>query len=240
MSPLHGKTALVTGASGAIGRAVALALAARGVDLLLSGRDEARLEDAAERTRGLGVTARTHAADLATDGAAAALARHLGERFGGVDVLVHAMGAHASGPVATTPVSELDRLLHVNLRVPYLLTQLLLPALTERRGQVVFVSSSAARRPRGSLSAYAGSKAALGALADALRDEVNPAGVRVVSVFPGRTASPMQEEVHRLEGIDYRPEHLLQPADVAASILAALELPDTAEVTDLHLRPMHK
>lgn len=238
MSPLHGKTALVTGASGAIGRAVALALAARGVDLLLSGRDEERLEGAAVSARGLGVAVETHATDLAAEGAPAALARRLEERFGGLDVLVHAMGVFATGPVATTPVAELDRQIRGNLRVPYVLTQLLLPTLIERRGQIVFVSSSAALRPRGSLAAYAGSKAALGALADALRDEVNAAGVRVLSVYPGRTASAMQEEVHRIEGLPYRPERLLQPADVAASVVAALELPDTAEVTDLHLRPM--
>jgi len=64
--------------------------------------------------------------------------------------------------------------------------------------------------------------------------------VRVLSVYPGRTASAMQEEVHRIEGLPYRPERLLQPADVAASVVAALELPGTAEVTDLHIRPMHK
>jgi len=240
VSPLHGQCALVTGASGAIGRAMALALAARGVDLLLSGRDPGRLDDAAVPARGLGVAVETHAADLTAEGEPEALAGRLEKAFGGLDVLVHAMGVFASGPVATTPVDELDRQLRGNLRAPYLLTQRLLPSLLERRGQIVFVSSSAALRPRGSLAAYAGSKAALGALADALRDEVNPAGVRVLSVYPGRTASAMQEQVHRLEGLPYRPERLLQPADVAASVIAALELPETAEVTDLHIRPMQK
>jgi short-subunit dehydrogenase len=244
VSPLRGKTALVTGASGAIGRALALALAERGASLFLTGRDPARLTECRDAARAAGAEPGVEvdglAADLAPDGAVEALAARLEERFGGADLLVHALGAYAAGPVAETPVEELDRQLAVNLRVPYRLTRRLLPGLVERRGQVVFVSSSAAVRPRGGVAAYAASKAALRALADALREELNPAGVRVLSVFPGRTASAMQEEVHRLEGKAYRPERLLQPVDVAATIVAALELPDTAELTDLHIRPMKK
>jgi NADP-dependent 3-hydroxy acid dehydrogenase YdfG len=75
-------------------------------------------------------------------------------------------------------------------------------------------------------------------LADSLRSEVNPRGVRVLSVFPGRTASPMQAAVHADEGRSYQPERLLQPADVAASVVHALALPRTAEVTDIHIRPL--
>jgi short-subunit dehydrogenase len=241
VSPLRGKAALVTGASGAIGRAIALALAERGASLFLSGRDPGRLEETLEAARSAGAAEVDGlAADLAPDGAVEGLAARLEARFGGADLLVHALGAYGAGPVAETPVEELDRQLAVNLRVPYRLTRRLLPGLVERRGQVVFVSSSAAVRPRGGVAAYAASKAALWALADALREELNPAGVRVLSVFPGRTASAMQEEVHRLEGKAYRPERLLQPADVAAAIVAALELPETAELTDLHIRPMKK
>lgn len=240
MSPLRGKTALVTGASGAVGRAMALALAERGMDLFLSGRDPGRLGETEARAREAGAASASLAADLSPEGAVAELAARLEERFGGADVLVHALGTYAAGPVAETPVAELDRQIAVNLRVPYRLTRRLLPSLTERRGQVVFVSSSAALSPRGGVAIYAASKAAVTALATALRDEVNPAGIRVLSVFPGRTASAMQEEVHRLEGKPYDPERLLQPEDVAASVVAALELPDTAEVTDLHIRPLQK
>jgi len=77
-------------------------------------------------------------------------------------------------------------------------------------------------------------------MADSLRAEVNAKGVRILSVYPGRTASPMQEAVHRSEEKAYSPERLLQPGDVAAMVLAALALPRTAEVTDLMLRPMLK
>ena len=167
------------------------------------------------------------------------MAARVREVAGGVDILVHSIGLFRAGPIASSPVADLDDQYRVNLRVPYLLTQALLPALIGRQGQVVFVNSSAGAHPaRGNWGAYAATKHALRALADSLRDEVNRRGVRVLTVFPGRTATAMQEEVHRFEDRPYDPERFLQPEDVAAPIVQALSLPRTAELTDLHIRPM--
>ena len=88
--------------------------------------------------------------------------------------------------------------------------------------------------------AYAATKHALHSLAISLRNEVNPYGVRVLSVYPGRTATPMQARVHRFEGRRYEAATLLQPSDVADMIVAALALPRTADVTDIMVRPMKK
>ena len=77
-------------------------------------------------------------------------------------------------------------------------------------------------------------------IADALRLEVNTQGVRVMSVYPGKTASPMQAQAHMLVNQEYAPGKLMQPDDVAQAVLAALLLPATAEMTDLHIRPMKK
>jgi short-subunit dehydrogenase len=234
---LTDRHALVTGASGAIGGAIAEALAERGARVLAVGRDGARLDALARRLRGRApVTALV--ADLMDEGAVERIAGSALGDFGGVDVLVHAAGAYASGPVETSPAEAFDRQMRVNARAPYLLTQRLLPSLLARRGEIVFVNSTAVLAPRAGVSAYAASKAALRALADSLRAEVNARGVRVLSIFPGRTASAMQEAVHRAEGATYRAEKLLQPADVAAAIVNALAQPRTAEVTDLYLRPM--
>jgi short-subunit dehydrogenase len=237
---LAGSAALVTGASGGIGGAIADALAGAGAALLLSGRDRERLEAAAARARALGAaSARALPADLAADGAAEALAARALDALGGIDVLVHALGLFAGGTIADTPLADLDAQYQVNLRAPWALTRALLPSLVARRGQVVFINSGAGLHPaRGAWGAYSATKHALRAFADSLRDEVNPAGVRVVSIFPGRTATPMQEQVKRFEGRPYHPERLLQPADVAAAVLTALTLPRTAEVTDLSVRPM--
>jgi NADP-dependent 3-hydroxy acid dehydrogenase YdfG len=217
---------------------VAEALAAAGARLVVAGRDVPRLEALATRLRTGGSEVLGHAGDLTDERgpeelAAAALA------FGPVDVLVHSIGAFSAGRVdAPEALADLDRMLQVNLRVPWALTRLLLESLRERSGQVVFVNSGVGVRARGGVGAYAASKHALRAFADALRDEVNADGVRVVSVFLGRTASAMQQRVRESEGLPYEPERLIQPADVAAAIAGALSLPRTAEVTDLHLRPL--
>ena len=105
---------------------------------------------------------------------------------------------------------------------------------------MVFINSSAGLAARGHVGQYAATKHALKAVADSLREEVNSDGVRVTSVFVGRTATPMQEEVHRLEGRPYRPEWLLQPSDIAEIIVSALSLPRIAEVTDISIRPHRK
>ncbi len=232
----RGKHAVITGASSGIGRAIALELARRGARLHLVGRDPARLEQAAQAARAAGGAAEVYRADLAEDAALEALARDLAalER---VDVLVHSAGVVALGPVATAPVAELDRQYRVNLRAPFVLTQALLPALERARGQVVFINSGAGLRANAGWSQYAATKHGLKALADALRAEVAPRGVRVISVYPGRTATPMQAEVHRAEGRAYHPERFVQPEDVALEVLAALSLPERAVVTDLSIRP---
>lgn len=112
------------------------------------------------------------------------------------------------------------------------------PALTVPRGQVVFVNSSVT--PSANVGNYAASKYALRALADAFRDEVNGSDIRVLSVYPGPVASPMQEMLHDVESRTYYPERLIQPDDVASLIVHTLGLPRTVEVTDIHMRPMQK
>jgi NADP-dependent 3-hydroxy acid dehydrogenase YdfG len=112
--------------------------------------------------------------------------------------------------------------------------------LKERHGQVVFINSSSAIAAKPMSAQYDSTKHALKAIADSLRAEVNLHGVRVLSVYLGRTASEMQERIYQMQGKVYRPELLLQPADVASVLVNALSLPRTAEVTDISIRPMIK
>lgn len=238
MSRLEGQTAVVTGATSGIGRAISLVLAREGAGLGLVGRDRERLEEVA-RTAGMsspGVVALP--TDLALTAEAEGLAQQIEEKLGGVDILVFCAGVYSRGTLETAPLSDLDSHLQVNLRAPVQLTRMLLPALIARQGQVVFMNSSVGAAP--GVGFYSASKHALKAFTDTLRAEVNPSGVRVLSVYPGRTATPMQESIFAAEGRSYDPSRLLQPEDVAEMVLAALCLPRTAEVTDLHIRPMQK
>jgi len=240
MTALRDKIALITGASGGIGSAIGEALAAEGAFLVLSGRDEDRLEEAAKKARDKGAPkVETFAGDLTDDGTVSALVDATLDAFGGVDLLIHSLGLFVGGSLAEGSVDHLDRQYQVNVRSPYLLTHQVLPSLKERQGQVVFINSSAGyAEARPSYGAYSASKHALRAIADSLRGEVNRHGVRVLTCYPGRTATAMQAEVHRHEDQPYDPERWMQPEDVASSVLHALSLPYTVELTNLHLRPM--
>jgi NADP-dependent 3-hydroxy acid dehydrogenase YdfG len=157
-----------------------------------------------------------------------------------VDVLVHSAGVIHFGKLESVPMDEFDSQYRVNVRGPYLLTQALLPMIKKSQGQIVFINSSAGLNAGANLSHYAATKHALKAVSDSLRAEVNGDGVRVLSVYPGRTATPMQFKVHDVEGKRYQPERLLQPDDVASVVMHALGLPRTAEITDVSIRPMLK
>lgn len=226
-APAEGRIAVVTGASSGIGESIARELSRRGWALHLTGRDEARLE----RLRS-GGSVQSYAGDLTSDEFVVSLGERLPRR---VDALVHSAGMVSLGRFDEARVEDLDHQYRLNVRAPYLLTQRLLPALRAARGTVVFINSGAGLRARGEWGQYAASKHALKALADSLREE--EPDLRVSTVYPGRTASPMQESVHRMEGRDYRPESFVRPADIAAQVALLLELPWPAVVTDVSIRP---
>jgi NADP-dependent 3-hydroxy acid dehydrogenase YdfG len=231
--------AVVTGASSGIGEAVAVALAARGLRPCLAGRDVERLQRLADDLTARGPRPSVVRADLGLDEGIRTLIEAV-EAMGRLDVLVHSAGALRLGDVLKAGWDDLDELYRVNLRAPYLLTKALLPLLAASRGQIVFVNSSAALRASANNALYAATKAALVSLAGSIRDRVNPLGVRVLTVFLGRTATPMQERVHAFEGRSYDPGSLLSPGDVADLVVQALMLPRTAELTDITVRPMTK
>lgn len=238
MSMFYGQVAVVTGASSGVGKAVALGLAAQGATVCLVGRKRATLEQAATSACDSASRFLLYQVDLMEDAEIREFEACLRRDVRAVDILVHSAGVLTHGRVEAAGVEDFDRQYRINVRAPYLLTQVLLPPLKEQRGQIVFINSSVGISARANISQYAATKYALKALADSLRDEVNADGVRVLSMFLGRTATPMQAAVYAAEGRPYHPELLLQPEDVAAVILHALSLPRTAEVTEVSMRPL--
>ena len=231
-----GQVALVTGASSGVGRAIALALAAEGATVCLAGRDAGRLEEV-RSTAGGGPTVTTHPVELARDEDVRALADRVLGSHGGLDVLVHAAAVIAGGEVQNSGLPDLDRQYQTNLRAPYALTQLVLPSLRQREGQVVFINSTQGATASAGAGQYAATKHGLRALADSLRAEVNDDGVRVLTVLLGQTATPMQEALHKSEGRPYRPETIIQPEDVADVVVNALLVGRTAQVTEVSMLP---
>jgi NADP-dependent 3-hydroxy acid dehydrogenase YdfG len=240
MTTLEGKTAIVTGGGAGVGAAIALALAAAKADICIIGRSTDALQSVVEKARNNGGSARLYQADLGDaaelDRVIALLVRDLGR----VDILVQNAAYYASGRIEEASVEALDQHYRVNLRAPFALTQGLMPMLRACRGQIVFVNSSSGVAAKAMTSQYDATKHALKALADSLRGEVNNAGIRVLSLYLGQTASGLQSRIHEAKALPYQPEHLLQPEDVASIVLNALCLPETAEITDIHVRPMRR
>ena len=177
---LHGRTTLLTGATGGLGRAIATALAARGAKLILSSRKTEELVKLARSLPGGGHT--TLVADLAKDGAALALL----DQAGDVDVLVANAALPASGRLEGFSQDEIGRALCVNLESPVRMTRELLPHWQERgSGHFVFISSISgfASTPRASL--YAATKFGLRGFALNLREDLRGSGVGVSVITPG-------------------------------------------------------
>lgn len=231
--------ALITGASSGIGRAIAMAIASVGGAVCLAGRNAERLDAVARAAR---VTARSVSmfrADLSVDNGIEELVLHVRRDFSSLDVLIHSAGMHALGSIEQMSVARLDELYRINVRAAYAVTQAFLPYLRSRKGQVVFINSSQGLKAAANVSAYASTKHALKAMADSLRQEENAHGIRVLSVYPGRTATPAIKALYDVEARSYEP-YLLQPEDIANTVLNALKLPRTAEVTDIQMRPLAK
>jgi len=220
--------ALVTGASRGIGAAVAHALAPTH-DLLLGGRDADALESLAADLPG----AREWPVELTDPGAVADAVRGV-ERL---DVLVHSAGIGQLGTIEDSPAEQWRRTFEINVVAVAELTRLLLPALRAARGQVVCINSGAGHTARPGWGSYAASKFALRAFADALRAEEAVRGVRVTSIYPGRTDTDMQRGVIAHEGGEYDSSRFLRAESVARAVLLAVTAPPDADVTDLSIRP---
>jgi short-subunit dehydrogenase len=177
---LRGRTALLTGATGGLGRAIATALADRGATLVLSSRKAAELEELAGSLPGDGH--RAIVSDLAEPGETETLTAEAGE----VDVLVANAGLPASGRLEGFSQEEIGRALRVNLESPVRMARELAPRMEERGdGHLVFISSISGKAATPRASLYAATKFGLRGFALCLRDDLRPSGVGVSVITPG-------------------------------------------------------
>ncbi len=200
MSPrLQGRTALVTGSTSNIGRAIAVALAAEGAHVVVSGRDDARGAAVVARIRQTGGRADFVRASL--DGSAAAsraLAEAATERLGRVDVLVNNAGIYPTATTSTTDEETFDRIFGVNVKAPFFLTQALLPAMIDAGGGVVInLGSWIARLAVPGAPVYSSTKGAVETLTRAWAAEFGPRGVRVNAISPGVITSSEWDDATR-------------------------------------------
>jgi len=221
---LAGRFAVVTGGSRGIGRAVAAGLVRSGATVMVVGRAWSGVEQAA---RELG--AQAFAVDLRLEADVAALAAATQDRFGRVDVVVHAAGAFELTPIAETSVASFDRMLAVNLRGAFLLASAFLPEmLTRGSGHFLSIGSVAGRLAMPGNGAYSASKFGLRGLHAVLDAELRGTGVRATLVEPAATDTGLWDGVAATRGVPARPD-MLRPEAVADAVLFALtRSPETA------------
>jgi 3-oxoacyl-[acyl-carrier protein] reductase len=186
MNKLKGKTALVTGASRGIGRAIALCLAQAGAQVLVHyGSNEKEADVVIAEIRKGGGKAEKVGTDLRSPDGAHTLAKRVRDIVGGrLDILVANAGISKSATIEATTVEDFDSLFAVNVRAPFFLVQQLLPALC-KGSNIIFTSSIAARTPVGSLYAYAATKGAIDTLVKHFAAALGPRGIRVNAIAPG-------------------------------------------------------
>ncbi|MGI8666014.1 MAG: SDR family oxidoreductase [Jatrophihabitans sp.] len=218
---------LITGASRGIGRALAERLIAEGHQVYAAARSAGSVADLA--------LAGVVELDLGVPSGIEAALRPLLGSLSALDGLVHCAGIVQPGSLATAGPAEFTGQFTVNVVAPAEMTRLLLPALRVAAGTVVLINSGSGLNARSPLATYGASKFALRGYAEALRQE--EPGVRVCSVFPGRTATEMQQAVRAAEAGDYDEAAYLKPATVAGVIASVLSLPADATVTDVTVRP---
>jgi len=219
---MKGRRIILTGASEGIGRALALALAARGARLALAARDRQRLESLAQECRALGGEARALPTDVTNQQDLEWLVAETVKAFGGVDVLVHNAGITMwSRFDALADLSIFERLMEVNYLAPVRLTSLALPHLKQSRGLLVAVASLAGITGVPERSGYAASKHAMIGFFDSLRIELRGSGVDVCVVAPDFVVSEIHKRAIGPDGEPLGASPMMQSKIMTAETCAA-------------------
>jgi len=242
------RPAVVTGGSSGIGRAVAVALAAAGHPVVLGARRVTECEEAAAAIRSEGGEAVAIHLDLADGDSVERFAAAAVDTLGEVEIVISNAAQNMAGAVLDTDPAQLEAVLGVNIGGTHRLVRALLPGLVERRrGDVVFVTSDVAERPRPTMAAYVTSKWGLEGYVRSLQMELEGTGVRATIVRPGPTLTGM--------GMDWDPEvtgevieqwaawgfarhaNFMRPAGVAEAVCAVVSLPRGTHATVIELQP---
>ena len=229
---LTGKTALVTGAGGGIGREIAARIKAAGANVAICGRNAEKLQETARVIGGAlelpGDLLDVEYAQSCVDKTAAA--------FGGLDILVNNAGVALSRPFEKTSLEEFERVMDTNVRAPFVLSQRALPYLRRARGRIINIASVVAHKGYPLQSAYAASKHALLGLSKSMANELYKDGVRVHVVSPGGVYTDMAKVARP----DLEPDGLITAGEIADTVMFLLSLDKNAVVDEICLHRQGK
>ncbi len=228
-------TALVTGATEGIGRAIAFALGSAGYSVGVCARTPSKLRTLLDELHAAGITAHGVPADVGLEADVVTLHAEITRALGPVDVLVNNAGVAILKPFDELTLDEWDTTMATNVRSLFLVTRVVLPGMRARKhGTIVNLASLAGRNGFVGGTAYTTSKHAVLGFARSLMLEVRKENIRVITICPGSVDTPLI----RTQGM-LRPDiaRILQPEDVADTVIAALALPERALVSELDVRP---
>ncbi len=229
---LEDSVALVTGAGRGIGRAVALALAREGVHVALMGLTGTHLVAVEKEVNALGVRSAVLPGDVSDEGSVSRCVAAAEQQLGPIDVLVNNAGVYTHGPVDRLDALVFDHTIAVNLRGPFLMARAILPGMkSRRRGHVINVASTAARRGFAGGAAYCASKFGLAGLSEAMLQDARGHDVRVTCILPSTVATDMARRGDFLKDA----AKAIQPEDVAQAIVGLLKLDVRVLPTSLEL-----
>lgn len=227
--------ALITGATEGIGRAIAFALGHAGYRLGVTARTPSRIRALLDDLDRAGLTASGRPADVGVESDVRDMVAEVTRALGTVDVLVNNAGIALLKPFAQLTLDEWDSTMATNLRSLFLVTREVLPAMRERRrGAIVNIASLAGRNGFAGGAAYCASKHAVLGFGRALLMEVRKENIRVITICPGSVDTLL---IRNQTVLTPDMARILQPEDVAATVLSALALPDRATVSELDVRP---
>lgn len=253
VAPLGGRTAVVTGASSGIGRAVSLCLAKLGARLLLVARNERALGAVQQQIANHGALAEILPCDLTSSSEIALLSAGI-SNSGGCDILINSAGIGGIGtPLYEMPTEDFDAILATNLRAPFLLMRIVVPHMIRRGGgDIINISSLAGQGPLPNGAVYSASKWGLNGLTYSAAEELRSHNIRVSVVAPGSVNTGFGGS-HSVsagggsgpEGKDISKElqrraKMLQPEDVASAVALLVTQPPQSFISEVRMRPTQK
>ncbi|MEZ7498866.1 3-ketoacyl-ACP reductase [Flavobacterium sp. Arc3] len=222
MIDLKNKNALITGAGKGIGKAIAIALAKEGVNVILMSRTQSDLDEVADEVNKLGVKSLAVTVDVADMSSVDTAVAEALDKFKTIDILINSAGIAAFGKFLELEPKTWERIIQVNLMGTYYITRAVLPNMIERQtGDIINISSTAGLKGNALTSAYSASKFALLGLTESLMQEVRKHNIRVTALTPSTVATEMAKDLKLTDG---NPENVMQAEDVAELIVAQLKL----------------
>ena len=222
MTDLKNKNALITGAGKGIGKAIAIALAKEGVNVILVSRTQSDVDQLANETAALGVKSLALSADVSDINSINSAVEKAFAEFKTIDILINNAGIAAFGNFMTLEPAAWGKIIQVNLMGTYYTTRAVLPNMIERQtGDIINISSTAGLNGNALTSAYSASKFAVLGLTDSLMQEVRKYNIRVTALTPSTVATDLALDLKLTDG---NPDKVMQSEDVAELIIAQLKL----------------